>query len=93
MSHVERNCSITNERGLHARAAAKFVKCASHYHSDIFIKKGSRQVNGKSIMGILTLAAARGSQVLVSADGIDAEEAVEELSKLIVNGFYEEEQR
>ena len=91
MGYSEKICSITNERGLHARAAAKFVKCASKFSADIFVKKGGRQVNGKSIMGILTLAAARGSQIQVQADGIDAEEAVEELSTLVQSGFYEEE--
>lgn len=91
MALCEKVCTIVNERGLHARAAAKFVKCASKYHADIFIKKGDREVNGKSIMGILTLAAARGSQVAIKTEGIDAEEAIEDLATLIQSGFYEEE--
>lgn len=91
MAQCEMECTIVNERGLHARAAAKFVKSASGYHAEIFLKKDSRQVNGKSIMGILTLAAARGSTVTIIAQGIDADEAVDDLVTLVKNGFYEEE--
>lgn len=91
MAVTEKSCAIVNERGLHARAAAKFVKCANSYQSEIFVKKGNRQVNGKSIMGILTLAAAKGSQILIRAEGIDADEAIKDLGQLIESGFYEEE--
>lgn len=92
MPVIEKNCTIVNERGLHARAAAKFVKCANAYHAEIFVRKGSRQINGKSIMGILTLAAACGSHIAIRAEGDDAEEAVKDLEQLIESGFYEEEQ-
>lgn len=91
MPKFEKTCTIVNSRGLHARAAAKFVKTASAFQSEIAIKKGARQANGKSIMGILTLAAPKGTQVLVSADGSDAEQALLAITTLIDNGFDEEE--
>lgn len=91
MPKFEKTCTIVNSRGLHARAAAKFVKTASAFQSEITIKKGARQANGKSIMGILTLAAPKGTQVLVSADGSDAEQALSALVALINQGFDEEE--
>lgn len=83
--------TIVNRLGLHARAATQLVNCASGFASSIWIRLGSRRVNGKSIMGVLTLAATRGSEVLVEADGEDAEEAVAAVVKLIENRFNEEE--
>lgn len=80
---------IINELGLHARAAAQLVKVASHYKSEISIEKGRQKVNGKSIMGILMLAAARGSEVTITADGDDAPEALRDLERLIQNKFGE----
>jgi phosphocarrier protein len=81
--------SIVNELGLHARAAAKFVQVASGFDSDVWITKGNSRVNGKSIMGILTLAAARGEEVYVEADGSDENDAVAALTKLVKDGFGE----
>lgn len=83
--------TIVNRLGLHARAATQLVNCASGFASSIWISLGSRRVNGKSIMGVLTLAATRGSEVLVEAEGGDAEEAVAAVVKLIENRFNEEE--
>lgn len=80
---------IKNELGLHARAAALFVKIASHYRSEITIRKDSLEVNGKSIMGVLMLAASRGSQIRVTAVGEDSREALAELGTLIENQFGE----
>lgn len=83
--------TIVNRLGLHARAATQLVSCASGFASSIWISLGSRRVNGKSIMGVLTLAATTGSEVLIEAEGEDAEEAVAAVVKLIENRFNEEE--
>lgn len=83
--------TIVNRLGLHARAATQLVSCASGFASSIWISLGSRRVNGKSIMGVLTLAATTGSEVLIEAEGEDAEEAVATIVKLIENRFNEEE--
>ncbi len=80
---------IENELGLHARAAAQFVKIASRYQSEILVTKNKKEVNGKSIMGILMLAAAKGSEIQVTAKGEDASEAVNELGQLVKNKFGE----
>jgi phosphocarrier protein len=82
--------SIGNELGLHARAAAQFVKIASRYASEITVEKDSREVNGKSIMGILMLAAAKGSKILVKASGPDAGAALNAIEELIRNKFGEQ---
>ncbi|HEX5037418.1 MAG TPA: HPr family phosphocarrier protein [bacterium] len=81
---------ISNELGLHARAAAQFVKIASRFASEITVVKDSRDVNGKSIMGILMLAAAKGSKITVKAAGADASEALHALEELIQNKFGEQ---
>jgi phosphocarrier protein len=80
---------ISNELGLHARAAAKFVDVATSYSCEVWISKEGNRVNGKSIMGILTLAAARGETVTVEVDGEDEARALEELRALIDGGFGE----
>lgn len=80
---------ITNELGLHARAAAKFVKVTTRYSSEILVQKDSREVNGKSIMGILMLAAAKGSHIEVTAIGSDCQEALQELEGLVNSKFGE----
>jgi len=85
----ERTVTITNKLGLHARAAAKLVTAASSFSSDIDIVKDGQKVNGKSIMGILTLAAARGDAVILEADGPDEEQAVSTLRDLVRSGFEE----
>ncbi len=83
MPKVEKEVIIKNPHGLHARPAAIFVQTASKYNSEISITKDGEKVNGKSIMGILMLAAHKGSKVIISADGDDAEAALEELIGLL----------
>ena len=80
---------ITNQLGLHARAAGKFVDAASRFGSEIWLIKGQQRVNGKSIMGILTLAAAKGQTITMEIDGPDQEKALRELKKLVRSGFGE----
>lgn len=80
---------ITNKLGLHARAAGKFVEAASRFASEIWLVKGKNRVNGKSIMGILTLAAANGEIVAMEVDGPDEEKALKTLKDLVRSGFGE----
>lgn len=80
---------ITNDLGLHARAAALFVKIAGRYKSEVLVRRGNQEVNGKSIMGVLMLAAGRGSEISVITTGEDAQEALQELGQLIENKFGE----
>jgi len=87
---MTRECVIRNRLGLHARAAAKFVHTATRYTSEIRISRGGRSVEGKSIMGILLLAAAAGSSVVITADGVDEADAVDALCQLVEGGFGEE---
>ncbi len=89
MPRLERTFEIVNTLGLHARAAAQLVQSANRFHSDITVEKDGLQVNGKSIMGVLTLAAAKGSQILVACEGQDAPAAMEALSCVIQAGFGE----
>ena len=79
--------TIPNEDGLHARPAAKFVKLASRFACDVWVEKDDEEINGKSIMGLMRLAAAQGCVIKVSAEGDDAEAALELLSKLVNSGF------
>jgi phosphocarrier protein len=81
--------SITNALGLHARAAAKFVHKAGSFKAHIRVARGDREVDGKSIMGLLLLAAAQGSAIHVSADGPDEAEAIAALCALVERGFDE----
>jgi phosphocarrier protein HPr len=82
---------IVNKLGLHARAAAKLTHLASNFHSDIWISRSGRRVNAKSIMGVMMLAAGQGTSVLLEAEGRDAEQALDALTKLIANRFGEGE--
>ena len=82
---------IVNRLGLHARAAAKFVTMASGFESDIRLYRGDRQVNGKSIMGVMMLAAGKGTQLKIVAEGEDAEQALDRLRQLVENRFGETE--
>jgi phosphocarrier protein HPr len=84
-----RSVTIVNELGMHARAAAKFVHLASRYQAKIRVSRHGREIDGKSIMGILLLAAARGSIVTISADGAGEQEAVLALTALVEGGFGE----
>ena len=87
---VEKTVDIVNKLGLHARAAAKLVTLASKFESDVRVRKDGREVSGKSIMGVMMLAAAKGSQVTLIAEGEDAAQALEELAQLIADRFGEE---
>lgn len=82
---------IKNRLGLHARAASQFVRLAGNFDSEIFIEKDGQEVNGKSIMGVLILAAGCGSKVKLRAEGNDAEAAVTALGELINRGFDEDD--
>ncbi|MBA2707981.1 MAG: HPr family phosphocarrier protein [Gemmatimonadaceae bacterium] len=86
---VERSVSIVNKLGIHARPAAEIVKAASRFKSDITIVRDDLEVNGKSIMGVMMLAAECGSKVLLRAEGDDAEGSVDALAALIAAGFGE----
>ena len=88
---LEKEVTIINKLGLHARAAAKLVNVATKFSSQIEIEKDGQRVNGKSIMGVMMLAANQGSNVLLLADGDDAAESLTEMEKLINNYFDEEE--
>ncbi len=89
MAVVDQAVRIVNELGLHARPAAAFVKVAGRYQSDIQVRRDDMTVNGKSIMGVMTLAAERGSELVIVADGADAEAAVRALVALVKSGFKE----
>lgn len=84
-----KTATIQNKTGLHARPANQFVSNAKKFKSDIYVEKDLKKANAKSIITILTLGAVQGSQVTVSAEGIDEEEAVNELVSLIESGFGE----
>ena len=88
---VEREVEIKNKLGLHARAAAKLVHTAARFKSDIKIRKGDEEVDGKSILGILLLAAGRGSLITLKADGADERDALDAVEKLIDAKFDEVE--
>jgi len=89
-SNLVQTFTIKNKLGLHARAAALFVQLSNKFDSEILVEKSGQEVNGKSIMGILILAATQGSKITVKADGQDAAVAIEELGKLIDAGFGED---
>jgi phosphocarrier protein HPr len=88
---ISRNVTIINRLGLHARAATRLVNCASEFISEIILKRGARSVNGKSIMGVLTLAAATGTDLTIEANGADEKQALDAVVKLISNRFGEDE--
>ncbi|HQE82912.1 MAG TPA: HPr family phosphocarrier protein [Candidatus Hydrogenedentes bacterium] len=81
---------IVNSMGLHARPAAKLVQTVLQYESDVQINVNGQRVNAKSIMGLLTLAAAQGTQMIVTAQGPDAEQAINAVRQLVASGFGEE---
>ncbi|MCE2509379.1 MAG: HPr family phosphocarrier protein [Alphaproteobacteria bacterium] len=85
-----RRVKIRNERGLHARAAAKFVRCASSFNSEVVVARRGTVVSGLSIMGLLTLAASRGTLIEIRAEGGEAREALDILCTLVRNGFEED---
>lgn len=81
--------AILNPLGMHARAAAKFVHTAGAFQARIRVARGEREVDGKSIMGLLLLAAAHGSSIRITADGADEEQAIDALCALVARGFDE----
>ena len=86
---VERNLLVQNQMGIHARPAAMIVRAANKYESEMFFEKDDEQVNGKSIMGLMMLAAGKGSTIKVIASGNDAEQALNELEELFATKFDE----
>lgn len=88
---IERELTIVNRLGMHARAAARFVSLASQFAAEIELERGNRRVNGKSIMGVMMLAASRGSTVRLVVDGEDEAAAVDALAELIESRFGEPE--
>lgn len=81
---------LTNKLGMHARPAAMFVKTASRHHCEIMVEKDGEEVNGKSIMGLMMLAAGCGSKLKITAQGADAEDAIREIEKIVLRKFDEE---
>ena len=86
---LRKEFTINNKLGLHARPAAMFVKLANGFESEIWVGQDDEQVNGKSIMGLMMLAAAGGSQISISAEGGDATQAIDALGGLVEGGFEE----
>jgi len=86
---VERTVQIVNQMGFHARPAAEFVKLAGRFSSEIWVRKDDLDVNGKSIMGVLMLAAEQGTRLVIRAEGTDAEDALDALAALVDRGFEE----
>ncbi len=82
--------TVVNQLGMHARAAAKFVHLATRFEARVKVARDAREMDGKSIMGILLLAAARGSTITISADGVDERDAVAALAALVQSGFGED---
>lgn len=87
---VEQGFTIVNKLGLHARASALLVKTATRFTSEIYIERDGVEVNGKSIMGIMMLAAAKGSFIHLKIEGVDEAEALSTMGELILNGFGED---
>jgi phosphocarrier protein HPr len=87
---VEKELAIVNRLGLHERPAAMFVRIASRHRAEIWVSKEGEEVNGKSIMGLMMLAAGQGSKLRIRCDGPDADKAMEELEELIKAGFNED---
>lgn len=89
---IEREAKVVNQEGLHARPAAKIVRLASTFNSEIELFKDGVAVNGKSIMGVMMLAAEQGAAIRIRAEGEGAERAVRELAELVEHGFYEDDE-
>jgi len=88
---ISNSVTIVNKLGLHARAATRLVNCASAFECEVWIGNGEKSVNGKSIMGVLTLAASKGTDLIIETDGTDKKEAIESIIELIKNRFGEDE--
>ncbi|MCW9012638.1 MAG: HPr family phosphocarrier protein [Gammaproteobacteria bacterium] len=91
MPELSQTIDITNKLGMHARAAAKFVNTASGFSSHVDVERNGQRVNGKSIMGVMMLAAAMGTQIILHINGDDAEQCLAALQTLINNKFDEDE--
>jgi phosphocarrier protein len=87
---TSRSVTVVNELGMHARAAAKFVHLAGRFQARIRVARGGREMDGKSIMGLLLLAAPRGSTITITAEGADERDAMEALAGLVLSGFHDE---
>jgi len=87
---VKKDLTVQNKLGIHARPAAMFVKTANRFDCDVFVEKDGETVNGKSIMGLMMLAAGPGSRITVTAEGEDAARAVHELEALLIRKFDED---
>ncbi|HEX8979620.1 MAG TPA: HPr family phosphocarrier protein [Parasulfuritortus sp.] len=88
---LEKEIQITNKLGLHARASAKLTQTAARFQSEVWVSRNGRRVNGKSIMGVMMLAAAKGTSITVDVDGEDEEAAMTAIVELIADKFGEEE--
>ena len=84
---MEKEFTIINKNGMHARPAAQFVKQASQFKCEVLVEKDDEQVNGKSIMGLMMLAAAKGECIKIITDGADAAQAMDALGALVASGF------
>ncbi|MFH1475951.1 MAG: HPr family phosphocarrier protein [Verrucomicrobiota bacterium] len=89
-SKIVREYVIQNRYGIHARPAAMLVKTASKFQADVTLEKGAVRVSGKSIMGLMTMEASCGAKIRIVAEGVDAEQALDEIERLFANKFYEE---
>ncbi len=87
---LQRDVEIMNKLGLHARPSAKLTQLASNFKSDVFMARNGRRINAKSIMGVMMLAAAKGSTVTLETNGEDEQEAIDALAALITSGFGED---
>ena len=87
---IEKEVTIVNRLGMHARPAAMFVRIASRYRAEIWVEKEGEKINGKSIMGLMMLAAGQGSKLKICCEGSDADKAIAELEELIAAKFNED---
>ena len=88
---LQREVEIVNKLGLHARASAKLTQVAAEFKSNVWVSRNGRRVNAKSIMGVMMLAAAQGSRIVIETDGPDEGEAMQAVTQLIAGRFEEEE--
>lgn len=87
---VEKEVTIVNRLGMHARPAAMFVRVASRYRAEVWVEREGEQINGKSIMGLMMLAAGQGSKLVIRCEGPDADRVMQELEELIAGKFSED---
>jgi len=87
---IEKEVAIVNRLGMHARPAAMFVRVASRFRCEVWVEKEGERINGKSIMGLMMLAAGQGSKLIICCEGPDADKAIEEIELLIAGKFNED---